>query len=378
MAHKTLELAFIGGCIKSAVGTAHNIACRIDHRFNVSAAVFSLDQKVNQETAAAWNINEDRLYTSYQELLENEKDRVSAIVIVTPTQTHADISIAAIEAGYPVICEKALTASIDDANRIKNAVENHSGFLAVTYNYIGYPMVREIRHMIMAKAIGKLSQIHIEMPQDSFARVDQKNSPLTPQQWRLDDSELPIISTDLGVHLSNMITFLSNEQPLELVATQNSYGNFNVIDNVNCLVRYTNDMTCNIWFSKIALGYRNGLKVRIFGDKGSLSWNQMEPEVLIHTDICGMTRTLDRANSELSLVKQPRYNRFKAGHPSGYIEAFANCYSDIGDAVTNFIEGKESQSEYVFGVDNALSDIRLIDAMNRSAQNKQWVKVDLK
>lgn len=375
MRQNTLNLAVIGGCIKSAVGTTHNVACRMDHRFNVSAAVFSLDNQTNHETAEQWKVCEERLYSSHNELLENEKGNVDAVAIITPTQTHADISIAAIKAGYPVICEKSLTTSVADALRIKQALTDNNGFLAVTYNYTGYPMVRQMRALIQDNAIGKICQINIEMPQDSFIRVDRTSQPLTPQAWRLDEADLPIVSTDLGVHLTNVIAFLSGEKPIELIATQNSYGNFDVIDTVNCLAHYTNDLVCNIWFSKISLGYRNGLKVRVFGDRGSIIWKQVEPETLRMTDANGTTKILDRANTELALLQQPRYNRFKAGHPAGYIEAFANCYADIYDAILDYKSKIHSNSPYVFGVTHAINDMNLIDAMNQSANNKQWVQV---
>lgn len=348
----------------------------MDHRFTVTAGAFSLDDKTNFETAAQWNVDNSHVYRDYLELFEREKGQVDAVAVLTPTQSHADISIAAILAGFPVICEKSMTASVADAMRMKNAVSQHHGFLAVTYNYTGYPMVRQIRALIREGAIGHLCQIMIEMPQDGFLRLDGENKPLTPQQWRLDNSELPIISTDLGVHLTNMIGFLSAQKPIELLATQNRFGNFDVVDTVNCIAHYTNDLVCNIWFSKIALGYRNGLNVRIFGDKGFLMWRQMEPEALVMTDAHGTTKTLDRANAELRLTHLQRYNRFKAGHPAGFIEAFANCYGDIGDALLGYASCTAMDYEYIFSVDDALTDIRSIDAMNCSAISKAWVKVD--
>lgn len=376
MSDKVLNLAFIGGSIRSAVGTTHNIASRMDNRFAVVAGVFSLHEEDNMETARAWNIDKSRVYRNYQELLINEKGRIDAVVVLTPTTFHTDIVIDAIESGYPVICEKSLTASVDEAIRIKETFLKCKGFLAVTYNYTGYPMVREMRSLVQNGAVGTLSQIQIEMPQDSFIRVDSQQRPLQPQQWRLSDTDLPIVSTDLGVHLTNMISFVSNEKPVDLIAIQKNYGNFEVIDTVASIANYTNNLLCNIWFSKTALGYRNGLRIRIFGSKGSLMWYQMEPESLILTDTKGKTSVLDRANLNLTVSNQPRYTRFKAGHPAGYIEAFANCYCDMADALYDHIDRNEARSEYVFGIDHALNDIKVLDAMNNSARNNEWIKIE--
>lgn len=373
MSEKVLNLAFIGGSIRSAVGTTHNIASRMDNKFNVVAGAFSRDEEENMETARAWNIDKNRVYNNYKELLKNEKGRIDAIVVLTPTTFHTDIVIDAIESGYPVICEKSLTASVNEAIRIKETLLKCKGFLAVTYNYTGYPMVREMRSLIASGSIGSLFQIQIEMPQDSFIRLDAHGRPLKPQQWRLSDSDIPIVSTDLGVHLSNMVSFVSNEKPVNLIAVQKTYGNFDVIDTVTSIANYTNNLLCNIWFSKTALGYRNGLRIRVFGSKGSLMWYQMEPESLIFTDRKGTTTVLDRADPSLTICSQPRYTRFKAGHPAGYIEAFANCYSDIAEAIRNYTNQKGGANEYVFSIDHALNDIKMVDAMNRSAKVGQWV-----
>jgi predicted dehydrogenase len=136
---------------------------------------------------------------------------------------------------------------------------------------------------------------------------------------------IPTISLDLGVHVHQMIDFLTGEKPIELVAIQNSQGNFKqVVDNSMCIARYTNNLVCNIWYSKAALGYRNGLRVRVFGEKASIEWYQMDPEFLIYHDNAGRKITLDRANADIEIANDLRYNRFKSGHPAGFLEAFAN------------------------------------------------------
>jgi predicted dehydrogenase len=370
-----LKLAFIGGGVNSAVGTTHKIASQMDDRFELLAGCFGVDNDVNKRTAELWHVA--RLYANWRELLEKEKNRIDAVTVVTPTTMHTEVVIAAIRSGFPVICEKALTASVDDALSIKKALKENDGYLAVTYNYTGYPMLRELKSMIGQGKLGKVQQVNIEMPQEGFARLDGNGKPIVPQEWRLHDGVIPTISLDLGVHLHSIIYFLTGERPQEVIAAQDNFGSFKqIVDNVACLARYTNDLFCDIWYSKTALGNRNGLRVRIYGERGSAEWFQMDPEHLIFNDNQGRSLTIDRGSVDLSVTAQPRYGRFKAGHPAGFIEAFSNLYSDIADSVIAHKEKRKETSEYVFGMEKSLEGLLMMEAITRSAKSRVWEKVE--
>jgi predicted dehydrogenase len=280
-------------------------------------------------------------------------------------------------AGLPVICEKALATSSAEALAIHRQLAEHGGFLAVTYNYTGYPMLRELRQMVADGRFGKIEQIHVEMPQDGFARFGSDGSPLVPQAWRLRDGRVPTISLDLGVHLHMMVRFLTDETPVEVVATSNTYGNFGqVVDNVSCLARYTNNLNCNIWYSKTALGYRNGLKLRLFGEQGAAEWVQENPEYLTLTDHYGTKSVVDRASRDIKVANQGRYARFKVGHPAGFVEAFANYYCDTADALAAHLAGQSVAGEYVFGIEDALQGLRVLEAIADSSANRCWATVE--
>ena len=160
------RIGFIGGALNSAVGYTHFNASRLDGHFKVEAGCFSRKTDQNEQTALTYGVPPERVYSTWQSLLEKERATLDAIVILTPTPSHAEIVIAALEAGYPVICEKALGVSSEECRAINHAVKMQNGFLAVTYNYSGYPMVRELRRMIAEGRLGKIPQIHIEMPQE--------------------------------------------------------------------------------------------------------------------------------------------------------------------------------------------------------------------
>lgn len=368
-----LKIAFLGGGINSAVGRAHRIAIDMDNRYELVSGCFSRNSEINIATAEEYNVPLDRVYTNLDELITNEKEKIDAICILTPTPNHKNEVIKCVENNIAVICEKALAVSSEEALEIKKTLEQFNGFLAVTYNYTGYPMLRELRNMIQIGKLGKIEQVHIEMPQESFAKLDKQGQPQKPQEWRLHDGSLPTISLDLGTHTHDITSFLTGEAPIELVAIQNSFGSFRqVVDNSISIANYTNNIVSNIWFSKAALGHRNGLRVRIYGENGSAEWYQLEPENLYFNDNQGNKFIIDRASLDVSITTQPRYNRFKAGHPSGFIEAFANYYDDIADYLQGY---NHNENGFVFGVDNAIEGLKMLEAMTISNQTKKWVNI---
>ncbi|QLF94159.1 Gfo/Idh/MocA family oxidoreductase [Pseudomonas sp. ABC1] len=371
---KTFQVAFLGGSYRSAIGRTHRIAIEMDHRFKLVAGCFSRSAERNSESADAYGIDTSRLYPSLAQMLESEKGRIDAVLILTPTDQHKDDVLACFAAGLPVICEKSLATSTADANAIRLAQEKHNGFLAVTYNYSGYPMVRELRQKIASGELGRILQIQCEMPQESFISLDAAGAPKTPQAWRLHDGKIPTVSLDLGTHLHSLVYFLTAQHPLRVVAQSSSLGNFSqVIDTVSCLIRYSADIDCTFWYSKAALGQRNGLKVRVFGEKGSAEWLQETPEMLITADNRGNRCILDRASGNIEEANEDRYTRFKAGHPAGFIEAFANYYQDVADALGDHIKQQGQPNPYVFGIDEASEGLLLFEAVQTSAQEQRWV-----
>jgi predicted dehydrogenase len=369
----SLKLGFIGGAMDSAVGETHKISSQMDERWQLEAGCFSTCTDENLITGHAWGVESDRIYTNYTEMFAAEQGKLDAVAILTPTPTHAQIVISALKYGYPVICEKALATSSEEVKSILNAVDEYSGYLTVTYNYTGYPMVRELQKIAKLGRLGRLQQIQIEMPQEGFLRLDRNGNKAKPQVWRLHDGRVPTISLDLGVHIHQMIKFLTGERPVELVAMNNQFGLFDeIIDNTMCIAKYSGGIDCQIWFGKTALGNSNGLRVRVYGDKGSAEWYQMKPETLIVHDNRGRKSILERSSVDLMLANDPRYNRFKAGHPAGFIEAFANLYYDIASDIRRFKENNKIGSPWVFSADVALEGLEMLEAMSQSAKDKEW------
>lgn len=371
-----LTVGFLGGGVNSAVGRAHRAAIELDGCFELVAGAFSRDAAINRNTAHEYGVPEERTHSDLETMLRAEAGRLDAVVILTPTDCHIKHVLPCLEAGVPIICEKALASSPSESQAIREAVERHNGFLAVTYNYTGYPILRELRRMIRSGQLGRIEQIHIEMPQEGFSRRDAAGSPVKPQAWRLRDGDVPTVSLDLGTHVHSIVGFLTGEHPVELISVCENFGNFkHIVTNVVCTAKYSSDLLCNIWYGKTALGYRNGLRVRVFGEKGAAEWFQQDSEYLSLADNHGRKMTLDRASPEIELASEYRYTRFKAGHPSGFIEAFANYYADVADALRAYLDGRSIDDSYVLGVDVAHEGLQMLKAMSISASSRNWVKM---
>lgn len=370
-----IRIGFIGGGINSAVGYVHYASSQLDGLFRLEAGSFSRNKEVNKKTAEQYGINSDRLYDNWKDLIESEYSRLDAVVVLTPIPTHWEIISELLVAGFPVISEKALVLSVNECLTLRKHLKDTEGFLAVTYNYSGYPMFRELVARYKAGELGELHQIQAEMPQEGFLRRKQDNQGPTPQAWRCVDYELPTVSLDLGAHLHHLVDVVSGGlKPLKVTAFQSHSGLVrNVVDNVNALVQYENGLLVNMWYGKSALGLRNGLRLRVFGSKGSGEWLQSEPEKLILARADGSVSMLDPGSPGLLEASKSRYQRFKPGHPSGFIEAFANLYADIAAAFWQRRETNAVHIGSVRGLDHSLEGLSLLEAIHESACSGCWI-----
>lgn len=375
MTEAPLKLAFIGGGETSAVGYVHFAASQLDNRFKVVAGAFCRCAEENLSTALNWGVDSSRVYQDWRTLIQREAGEIDAIVVLTPTPDHLEMLIELFNNNIPVISEKALVCGPSDIAKLREFYDPNKHFLAVTFNYSGYAMIRELQDIIKQGKLGKIQKIHLEMPQEGFRRPpDIAGKSSAPQSWRLHDEEVPTICLDLGVHLHHLSTFLLGVEPIETVAQFSNHSQYqNLIDDVHMLLKYPNDVKGAMWMSKTAIGNRNGLKVRVFGDLGSATWFQLNPDELELNFHNGVRQILDRA-SDCQLAGQFRYNRMKPGHPTGFVEAFANLYADIADNLHAFKNGRELSSPFVFGLSHASDGLNLFAAAQKSNDAGTWVK----
>jgi predicted dehydrogenase len=375
-----LRIGFIGGGLNSAVGYTHYASSHLDGLFRLEAGCFSRDWEINMATAARYEVKPERTYACWRQLISMEAERLDAVVILTPTPTHAEIVKRALAVGVAVICEKALATSVAECIDIHQTVLNYSGFLAITYNYSGYPMFRELAARVRTGEMGRLQQIQIEMPQEGFLRRSPLGEKPAPQEWRCHDYEVPTVSLDLGVHIHHLVSVVSGGlRHHRIAAVQNHFGLVDdVIDNVNALIVYEQSLVVNAWYGKTALGTRNGLLVRVYGSKGSGEWMQCQPEQLTLGSSDGSIRVVDPGSPGLLEASKPRYQRFKPGHPSGFIEAFANLYADIAAALWHRRGMGVGPSGPVRGSDHALEGLTLLEELHQAASTTSWISSKIK
>jgi predicted dehydrogenase len=333
--------------------------------------------EVSHETGEKWRLEASRIYSSVDELIAAEMGRCVAVVVLTPVFEHSVGIGALLNAGFNVISEKPLVANSREAELVVEQVRGAQGRLFTTFNYTGYPMVRELRERIRRGDFGLIKQMRLTMQQESFVKRDASGKPVPPQAWRRKDREIPTVSLDLGMHVVHLQKFLVPQRATSVISRMDSFGHFEeVIDDVDVMYRCDDGLFVHGWWSKSAAGYANGLSVEIFGSEGSARWVQSEPEVLQLSDTSGTTRNIHRGTAGCMVASEPRYNRFKAGHPDGFIEAFANLYSDIAtefDGAKLATGGGTYASE--FSASQSLELLRLLEASVRSSQEGVMVKV---
>jgi len=362
---KKYKLAFIGGSKYSIAGLPHYIASQMDNRFEVVAGVFSSKAEINNEMKSAWNVN---AYNDYKEMLDEEE--IDIVAVLTPTPLHYEALVYLLGKNIPVICEKPLVSSLDDAIKLEQLAKDK--FLVVTNNYSGYPMIRELRERIENGELGDIINIKLEMPQETFLRPPK--SVKYPQPWRLKDDYIPMICLDLGTHLHHLAYFLIGEEPTEVIGHFSTFSSYDVIDDVKMLLNYENNKKASLWVSKSALGHRNGLSIEVYGTKGSAVWVQEKAEELKLSFSDGEKKTIDRGNDCL-IANEGRYNRMTSGHPAGFIEAFANLYLDIATLFDDYNNGKKLNSKYVFGIEHAKNGLKLFHKAKESYERKEWVEL---
>jgi len=230
-------------------------------------------------------------------------------------------------------------------------------------------MMKELENKIQKGDLGKINHIRIEMPQEGFIRKRKINQ-VKPQEWRLNEDNISNILLDLGSHAYSIIKFLSKQTAISTVSIMNNFGDYpGVMDDMSCIVKYTNDIVGNIWISKSALGHKNGLKITVYGSKGSALWYQMEPELLKIVDSYGTIHYLDRGSESCNIASQKRFNRFKPGHPDGFIESLSNYYDDV------FEDLLSRKNQNTFGLTESKECILLLESIYKSNKDQKWSKL---
>ena len=330
---RRLRLAVIGGGPGSEIGEVHRIAARLDGFYEIAASALSSDPERSRHSGRAMGVSEDRAYPSWRALIESEAgrvDRPDILAVMTPNDSHYEICSAALDAGFHIICDKPLTTDLASAVALARKVRETGTEFCVTYCYTGYPMVRQARAMVRSGAIGAIRQVHLQIVQGYLA-LDE-----VPPGWRLDPARVgaSLVLIDIGTHAHHLGAYVTG---LDLASVCADVGHVvpgrKVDDYASLLLRYSNGARGSMWVTNAAAGAEHGLSFRIFGETGGLEWNQEEPNRLVHRRRDGFEEIMTRRKDRLASESARRVTRVEIGHPEGFLEAFANLYSDFAKAV---------------------------------------------
>ena len=334
---RRIRLGFVGGGLDSVIGNAHLVALRTDGLAELVAGAFSIDPEISRETGRSLLLDESRIYPTWREMLAGETqraDRIDAVVVITPPALHGEISSAFLDAGFHVLCEKPMTATAEQAETLHTDVGKSGLVFAVAHCYTGYPMVREARELVAAGAIGEVRMVEAE---HAAGGADMVRDPAdkSKRHWRFRESSMGRASVlgEVGSHPHNISEYVSGRRVTSVSATLRTLAaEREVYDNAYLTVEYEGGAVGRIWSSYVAAGSEHGLRFRIFGDEGSLQWRQEDPEYLWILRPGEPAQRISRGLACTSEASRAA-TRIAAGHPEGYLMAFANIYRDFLSAI---------------------------------------------
>ena len=379
---RRLRLGMVGGGRGAFIGAVHRIAARIDDRYELVAGALSSDPERARASGADLLLDPDRCYGDYQEMLARESarpDGIDVVAIVTPNHMHHGPAKAFLEAGIHVICDKPLTTSVEEAEDLAAAVERSGKVFVLTHNYTGYPMIRQARDMIASGELGRIRVVQVEYPQD-WLTVRLESTGQKQAEWRTDPARSGVGGCigDIGTHAFNLAEFVTGLTCAELAADLTTFVEGRPLDdNVNMMLRFEGGARGLLWASQVAPGNENGLRLRVYGEKGGLEWAQEQPNHLRHAPFGEPPRLITRGGPGSSPAAG-HATRIPSGHPEGYLEGFAQIYRDAAELITAQMAGREpeAQATLVPGVQHGVRGVRFIHAaVNSSRAGAGWTRL---
>ena len=375
-----IKLGMVGGGKGAFIGDVHRMAARLDGRYELIAGSLSSDANRAAESAAELGVDANRSYNSYHEMARKEgklKSGIDAVTIVTPNHLHADVAKEFLKEGIHVICDKPLTSNLQDAEELAKLVKDTGLVFAVTYNYSGYPMVRQAKEMVANGELGNIRVVQLEYAQDWLATNIERNGQ-KQAAWRTDPKQAGKGGAigDIGTHAFHLAEFITGLKASSILADLDSFVLGRTLDdNANILFHYKNGAKGMLWVSQVASGKENGLQIRIYGDKGGLEWAQEDPNYLHFSPLGHAKKILTRAGSGTGSLSNAAA-RIPSGHPEGFIEGFANIYRETADLIDAYRE-KKTIASLVPTVDDGLRGMRFVDKAVASNQaGSIWQSLD--
>ena len=377
---QSIRLGMVGGGPGSGIGPAHRYGASMDGAFELVAGVFSRDSDKNAQMGETLGLDPERVYADFETMAVAEdalRDGIRAVSIVTPNNSHVRACLAFIEQGIHIICDKPLATSFADAVSAYSAARSRDVVFGLSHIYACYAMAREARERIRAGELGKLRMVQMEYASGSRTRLVETEGD-AKAQWRMTPEIAGPSSVlgDIGTHAHQLARFITGLE-LEAVSAdiQIMVPGRTGHDNANLNLRFEGGVRGQLWASYVAAGFGNGLRIRIFGDRGSLEWVQERPDELWIRPDSEPQRLLRRGEAWLSEAAR-RDSRMKLGHPQGILEAFANFYGDVATAIHDRDSGQRTdgrQEDFATARDGVLGMKFIEAAVESNANDGSWI-----
>jgi len=377
-----LRLGMVGGGRGAFIGGVHRLCARMDGQYDLVAGALSSDPQRCKESGADLGLAPDRVYSNFTEMAAAESKRsdgIEVVSIVTPNDSHHAIARAFLDSGIDVICDKPMTTTVADALDLVQVVKRTGLIFGVTHNYTGYPMMRQAREMVAAGELGTIRVVQVEYVQD-WLTTKLEDTGQKQAAWRVDPDRAGAGGClgDIGTHAYNLAGFVTGLATRELAADLSRFvPGRRLDDNVHMLLRFENGARGMLWGSQVAPGNENGLRLRVYGEKGGLEWSQEHPNQLRFAPTGQPPRVLSRGGPSLGAAA-PRATRIPSGHPEGYLEAFANLYRDLAEQIrARRAKRKPDRAALLVpSVEDGADGVKFIHAaVESSAKNGAWVVV---
>ena len=382
---RKIRMGMVGGGHGAFIGEVHRMAARLDGHIELVCGAFSSDPSRSKASGLDLYLPESRVYNNFEEMiiLESklpEGERMDFVSIVTPNHLHFSPAKLALENGFHVVCDKPLSISLKEAEELARLVEKTGLLFALTHNYTGYPMVKQAREMIMNGSIGNVRKIIVEYPQGWLATPLEKTGQ-KQALWRTDPAKSGIVGSvgDIGTHAENLAEYITGLKIKEICADLTTFVDGRILDDdANILLRFENGAKGVLHNSQISVGEENALNIRIYGEKGGLEWHQQQPNTLLIKHLDKPTEIFRTSVGNLS-AEATANTRLPAGHPEGYLEAFANIYKNFALHLMAKLNGTESDKmhEDYPTVFDGVRGMNFIEKVVASAKSeKKWISID--
>ena len=381
---RKLRMGMVGGGLTSFIGPVHRKAAGIDGEIELVCGAFSVVPGESKETGQALYLNPKRVYETYQEMFEKEAalpadQRIDFVSVVTPNHVHFGPTKMALENGFHVLVEKPIAFSLEEAKILQKLVAKTGLILGLTHTYTGYPLVKEARQMVAKGALGKIRKVYVEYPQGWLSTPLEKSGNMQAS-WRTDPKQSGMGGAigDIGTHAANLAEYITGSNITEICAMLNAVVKGRMIDDdSSMLLKFDNGATGILLATQVAAGEENNLNIRVYGEKGGLEWKQMDPNTMIVKWLDKPTEVI-RAGQKYLSDEAKAFTRTPAGHPEGYLEAFANIYRAFTRAVRDFKPGKKiNAAKYDFpDVEDGVRGMNFVQTAVKSASsNRKWTKL---